>query len=184
MGVASLPLAGTVFVAFPEVNGAPVAAGPFPQPAVVVGTRSLAIPPGERVASATISGFWGTTDEGKSTAGVDVLVDGFLVAQCVKPDPNCYLGDGAARAWSHVFTASELAALDDGIVTVSAVQTSDLHVRLGVTTLVITTAKPVVVVPPPPVPTPVPALSPAGLLALLMGLAAAGMLALRGRGRS
>jgi hypothetical protein len=62
--------------------------------------------------------------------------------------------------------------LNDGVATLSAVQTSEQNVRLGISTLIVTTA------PPPTVPT----LSPAALAAMLAAVAAAGMLALRRRG--
>ena len=59
--------------------------------------------------------------------------------------------------------------MNDGTATMTAVQTSDLRIRLGASTLVIETV-PLTIVP---------TLSPFGLLALLAAMAVAGMLALR-----
>jgi hypothetical protein len=164
--------AAPILVVFPEVDGPTLTpSGPYPQPPLAVATRTFTIPVGERVVGATMSGYWGTNALPKSTAGVDVLLDGVLVAQCVKDNPGCFTGDGGQRPWSHTFTEGELTVLDNGVASLTVVQTSEQNVRLGISTLIITTA------PPPAVPT----LSPAGLAGLLVALAAAGMLALRRR---
>jgi hypothetical protein len=169
---ATLAMAGNVLVAFPEFNGAPVTLnGPFPQPAQTVATRTFTIPEGERVVSAYISGYWGSSVDPDSTAGVEVKLDGYTVASCNKPDPGCYTGDQGRRQWSHTLTEVEMSALNDGTATLTVVQTSDVSVRLGVTTLYIETG----------VPPSIPALSPLSLLALLAGMAAAGALALQRR---
>ena len=171
---AGLASAATVLVAFPEVNGPPfTVSGPFPQ-LLNVATRTFTVPDGERVVSASISGHWGSSGDPNSTAGVVVSIDGIEVASCAKPDPSCWTGDSGQRPWSHVFTAEEMLTLNDGAATMSAVQTSDERVRLGVSTLIIETA-------PPPV---VPTLSPAGLGALLTLMLGAGALLLRRRARS
>ena len=172
---AGLASAATVLIAFPEVNGpAFTVSGPFPQPPLNVATRTFAIPSGERVVSASISGYWGSSGDPNSTAGVVVSVDGVEVARCVKPDPSCWTGDAGQRSWSHVFTAQEMLVLNDGAATMSALQTSDERIRLGVSTLLIETAQPPVV----------PTLSPAGLGALLTLMLGAGALLLRRRARS
>jgi hypothetical protein len=192
----SLAAAATIVVTFPELNGAAIDS-PFPQPPVTVGAQALSIPAGDRIVSARISGFWGTSAKPDSTAGVSVLLDGVEVARCEKPDPGCWLGDSGQRPWQHTFTASELPALNGGTATLTAVQTSDEFVRLGVSTLVIDTAPIPVIDPPvppvidPPVPpvidpgpvSVVPTLSPLGLLALLAAMAIAGMVAVKRRRR-
>jgi hypothetical protein len=167
-----LASAATVLVAFPEVNGQPfTVAGPFPQPPLTVATRTFAIPSGDRVVAATISGYWGSSGDPNSTAGVTVAVDGVEVAKCVKPDASCWTGDAGQRPWTHTFTPEEMLVLNDGVATMTALQTSDERIRLGVATLIIETA------PPPGVPT----LSAAGLGALLTMMLAAGAVVLRRR---
>jgi hypothetical protein len=175
---AGLAAAATILVTFPEFNGPPHQADEsFPQPSVTVGTSPIAIPAGEKVVSAAISGFWGTKDDPDSTAGVDLFLDGIRVAQCVAPSTGCWVGTTGQRPWSHTFTVSELVKLNDGSATFTAVQTSGLRIRLGETTLAVQTAL------PPPVgiaaPEVVPTLGPPGLLALLAVMAAAGVIALR-----
>jgi len=169
---ATFAMAGNILVAFPEFNGSPVTInGPFPQPGQIVATRTFTIPDGERVVSAYITGYWGSSVDPDSTAGVEVKLDGYIVATCEKPDPGCYAGDVGRRQWSHTLTDVEMTALNDGKAVLSVVQTSDVSVRLGVTTLYIETG----------VPPSVPALSPMALFALLAGMAAAGAIALRRR---
>ena len=162
LAAAGLAAAATSIVAFPEVNGPANQSGPFPQPPIVVATRTFTVPEGEQVVSAEISGAWGSSGDPNSTAGVNVLVDGIVVATCVKPDPACWSGDVGQRPWTYKFKSAELQALNDGAATMSAVQTSDLSVRLGVSTLIVETAVPPIV----------PALSPFGIAALALMVAA------------
>jgi hypothetical protein len=166
---AGLAAAATIVVAFPEFDGPPIPDGPFPQSPVTIGAQTFSIPAGDRIASAVISGFWGTSTKPDSTAGVTVFLDGVEVARCEKPDTGCWIGDMGQRSWQHTFTQPELLPLRDGTATMTAVQTSDLYIRLGVSTLVIETV-PLAIVP---------TLSPLGLLALLAAMAVAGMLAVK-----
>ena len=136
MLAASVAAAATIVVSFPEFNGAPFDSG-FPLPPVAVGTQTFSIPAGDRIVSAAISGFWGTTTKPDSTAGVTVFLDDVEVARCEKPDPGCWLpGDSGQRAWRYTYTAPQLVSLNDGAATLTAVQTSDAFIRLGVSTLV------------------------------------------------
>ncbi len=161
--------AADIFATFPEVNGPSFTiAGPFPQPPLAVATKTFSIPAGERVVAASISGTWGSSGDPDSTSGVTVFVDGIVVAKCTKPDPSCFSGDQGQRPWSYTFTQGDLSQLADGKATLSVVQTSEISVRLGVSTLVVQTA-------PPPI---VPTLPPSGLAALALLLAAAGAYAL------
>jgi hypothetical protein len=159
-------MAAVIVVTFPEVNGATHVIGdPYPLPPVTVATSTFSIPAGEQVVSATASGFWGSTANPLSTAGVNVLLDGVLVAQCVKPDTGCWANGAGQRPWS--FNYGTAGTLQDGSVTMTYVQTSEAIVRLGVTTLTIVTAPRVSV----------PTLSPwmmAALVLLLAGMAAFG----------
>jgi len=168
---AGSPAAATLVGTFPELQN-PLSFEvvlPFPHPAVTVGSVLYSIPLGERVVAAKISGFWGTNQNPAATAGVDVLVDGVLVARCVKNEAGCWEPAADQRPWSHIFAESELKVLNDGVATLTAMQTSEFTVQLGVSTLIIETG------PPPAVPT----LSPLGLLFLLAGVATMGALAIR-----
>src|SRR5215510_9893018 len=82
--VAQCAWADTIEVTFPELQNPPTfsVAGPFPQPSVQVATVGFAIPHGSRIVAAQVSGFWGSSSVSESTAGVDVLLDGVLIAQC------------------------------------------------------------------------------------------------------
>ena len=133
--------AGTLVLTFPESSNTPSfsVAGPFPQPPLNVGTVNFTVPIHERVVAASISGFWGTTDRPEATAGVDVFLDGVLVARCLKPSSDCWEGHPGQRSWSYTLTEQELKVLNDGSAKLTAVQTSDDTVRLGVTTLIVQT---------------------------------------------
>lgn len=166
---ASFAAAATAIqIDFAEVNGPSVSVPPFPTLNVAQVTPPVSLPANERIASATISGYWGSVDYPFSTAPVDVFLDGVLVAQCLASDP-CTVDESGQRAWSHTFTAAELLQLQPENPQLTASQKDKFRVRLGASTLVLETA---------PVPT-VPTLSPLGLLALLAAMAAASAFALR-----
>ena len=166
---ATLAAAATIRLEFAEVNGQAVSVAPFPTLNVPQITPPAAIPAGERVVAARVWGWWGTFDYPDSTAPVDVFLDGILVAQCKALDP-CWADDRSGRIeWSHVLTPEELARLQPLNPQLSVVQKDPLTVRLGASTLIMETA------PPPAVPT----LAPAGLLALLAAMGAAGAYVLR-----
>jgi hypothetical protein len=172
---AGLAGAAPVYLQFPEYTGPSVPAGPYPQPPVEVGTETFAIPPGEVVIAATVSGFWGAPGgDPNSTAGVDVMLDGVTVAQCAKDDPSCYDYGVPMRPWTYTLTPAEMSRLNDGIAKLTVVQTSELKVNIGVTTVKIETGPPAGI----------PATSPLGLLALFGAMSAVGALMLRRRGRS
>ncbi len=166
---ATLAAAATLQLEFAEVNGQAVAAAPFPTLNVPQITPPVTVPADERVVSARVWGWWGTFDYPDSTAPVDVFLDGILVAQCKAFDP-CWTDDRSGRIeWSHVLTPDELLRLRPWNPQLTVVQKDQLTVRLGASTLIMETA------PPPAVPT----LAPAGLLALLAAMAAAGAYVLR-----
>ncbi len=99
--------------------------GPY-DPPTVVGTFNILA--GDT--SATISGFFGDSLSGTS-AGVDVYLGSILVAQCVEFSA-CYT---SGASWSDTLSAADLASLGTGPVNLTAVETSQFYVRLGVTTL-------------------------------------------------
>lgn len=166
---AGLAVAATAIqIDFAEVNGPSVSVPPFPALNVAQVTPPVSLPAGERIASATISGYWGSVDYPFSTAPVDVFLDGVLVAQCLPSDP-CAVDASGQRGWSHTFTAGELLQLQPENPAFTVAQKDKFRVRLGASTLILETA-PVQVVP---------TLSPLGLVALLAAMAAAGAFVLR-----
>ncbi|MBL8311623.1 MAG: IPTL-CTERM sorting domain-containing protein [Burkholderiales bacterium] len=170
---ASLAAAAATFtVTFPEVDGTINSSG-FPLPSVTAATVTLPIPAGQVITGATASGFWGSTTFATSTAGVDVFVDGVRIAQCVKPDAGCYSSGSGQRPWSYTYSAAQLGTLGDGSATLTYVQTSESVVRLGTTTLTITTTDAVV-----------PTLNDTALLALSLLVGLGAFAALRARRRT
>jgi hypothetical protein len=110
-----------------EYNGAAINADPGPyDPPTVIGTFNILA--GD--ASATISGFFGNSVIGNSS-GVQVFLGSILVGECVE-FTACYT---TGAAWTDTLSAAQLASLGTGPVNVTAVQTSQFVVRLGVTTL-------------------------------------------------
>jgi hypothetical protein len=93
-------------------------------------------------ASATISGFFGNSvfsnssgvDVYLASAGAEKHID-LLVAQCIEGPGACYTGS-TSTMWSYTLTGAQLASLGTGFVDLSALQTSQFVVRLGVTTQV------------------------------------------------
>jgi hypothetical protein len=101
-----------------------------------VGTFQFTIPDGEQISAALLEGTFGNSGA-MSSAPVDLRLDGVLVAQCMDAQP-CTMSD-VAVPWSHGFSLHELAVLADGMATLGAEQLGGLMVRLGETTLTITT---------------------------------------------
>jgi hypothetical protein len=123
----------------PEFNGAffPETA-PYPLPSVEVGSFSFAIPPGSVIVSASLSGTFGNSVVGNS-AGVNVFFDGVPVASCA-PYASCWDPDTViAEVWTYALAPGDLALLADGVGVLTAVQTNEFVIRLGVTTLTIET---------------------------------------------
>ncbi|MGH9794660.1 MAG: PEP-CTERM sorting domain-containing protein [Candidatus Acidiferrales bacterium] len=134
-------------VSLPEFNGTPIgSAGPFPQPSVTVGIFTFLIPPGDVITAAVLTGTFGNSSSqfNGSSAGVDVFLNGLLVAQCVI-GTQCWTGPGP-NAWSFTLSPSQLALLGSGSATLTAIQTSQTTIRLGVTNLTVATTT---VVPEP-----------------------------------
>ncbi len=135
--------ATVITVTFPAFTDNNFYSGPFPRPQINLGTRSFVIPTGERISSATIEGSIGPTGcDGPcfGTGGVVLRLNAIEVASCVgSNDRACGFGNGLPAFWQHGFSDSELAALNVGSATLSEVQTSAGSMRLGVTTLTITT---------------------------------------------
>jgi hypothetical protein len=143
LALASQNLGASVITSvLPEFNGNGYGVGdPYPLPAVTVGTFTYTIPPGEWIIAATISSTFGNSETG-STAGVDYYLDGLMVAQCL-PHAACWTGPGP-NPWAYVFSPAEFGLLADGSADLTAVQTNEYAIRLGVSTLEITTASGVI----------------------------------------
>jgi hypothetical protein len=140
VGATALAAAGvaqaTVYTStLPEFSSAGYTpAGPFPRPAVTVGTFSYSIPAGEQIVGATISGRFGNSLSGTS-AGADLYLNGWPVGQCIRFGP-CYF-QGAS--WSQTFSWLAWPLLGHGSAVLTVVQTSEFFVRLAPTTLTIVT---------------------------------------------
>lgn len=136
---APLAAARTIVLTFPAYSG-PVIESGFPAPVTTVGQQWLDLPAGEAITAATISGSWGNMEWPQGTAGVDVMLEGLRVARCVKPDPNCWGPTPGQIPWSRQLSLAERMALKPGTISLAAMQTSDTRLRLGQTTLTITTS--------------------------------------------
>jgi hypothetical protein len=110
--------------------------GPFPLPAVTVGTFNYTIPSGVHLTSATILGTFGNAAYPNSS-GVDVYAGGILVGSCPTWPAHlvpCNTAD-TPTAWSFNFPSSDFPLLTSGSVSLTAVQTSGNVIRLGDSTL-------------------------------------------------
>src|SRR5689334_7869403 len=119
-----------ITVTLPNYIGPVVGAAPFP--ALTIGTFNYTLLPGETIGAAQISGTWGNSSRPQSSAGVDLSVDGILVAQCIKPQ-TCWL-DAAPDLvpWSFTFsTPSHFSLLGDGHAQLTGQMTSEVQVYLG-----------------------------------------------------
>jgi hypothetical protein len=137
--VASLggrPAHAQIVLTLPDFSGPFIGpAGPFPQPPLTVGTFAYAIPAGQSITSATVAGAWGNAQQAFATAGVDVFLDGILVARCLPLAPDCWELGAPLRRWTFTFGPAQLAALADGSALLTAVQTNNDVIRLGQPTL-------------------------------------------------
>ena len=104
--------------------------------ACAVGTFAIALPAGETIASAALAGTFGNSSA-TSSAPVQVFLDGALVATCRDVDP-CF-DSQVPVAWSFDLAPADFALLADGSAALSALRTGGQVVRLGETTLTVTT---------------------------------------------
>jgi len=103
----------------------------FPLPGVSLGIFTT----GTGVTSATIHGTWGTAAFPSTTAGLDLFLDGILVASCAEFEVGCYESAPAFAPWSYTFSGAELSIFADGAAELIAVQTSPFRMRIGDPTL-------------------------------------------------
>jgi len=125
--------ASTITIVIDEFNGEFFdITDPYPRGPVTIGTFSFSLPSDRRIVSAVITGSFGNSVQ-KTSAGVDLSLDGVQVASCVKPQP-CW-ADPPIDEWS---AAVPLSVLQDNIAVLTGVQTSEYVVRTGAATLTIT----------------------------------------------
>jgi opacity protein-like surface antigen len=101
-----------------------------------VGTFNYVIPVGQTIVSALFESSFGNSVVDSSSTGT-VSLDGITVGACAGPGNPCWDGPGAAISYS--FLASEFAALADGSANLVYNQTDCCVIRLGKSTLTITT---------------------------------------------
>ena len=130
--IATAAQAGTISMTLPEYNGA----GSYPA-TETVGTFSFAVPVGETIVGAVISGQFGNSSV-SSTAVQTVMADGIAVATC--PDTSAFCWNTGPEAWSYTFAPSQFGIFADGSVVVTDYQPDCCIIRLGETTLTLTTA--------------------------------------------
>lgn len=138
-------LLATVIRVVPEYNGQGFSENTaFPLPPVQVGTFSFAQElQGVAIGSATISGTFGNSTVPHSAA-VDLFLDGIRIGSTAE------FSRGPLVPWARTISGPELAVLQDGVAELTAIQNSDVAIRLGMTRLQITTSA----TPPSPNPTP------------------------------
>lgn len=135
-GVNAPAQAATINASLPEFNSTESAPDTtYPLEPVTVGSFSYAIPKGEAITSAVISGIFGNTTV-NSSAGADLFLDDISVGQCLKGG-TCF---SATTPWSYSFKPENFSALADGVAELTANQTSEYNVRLGETNLTVQTA--------------------------------------------
>jgi hypothetical protein len=110
-----------------QYNGTGVFYDPGPyQPPTIVGTFNIL----SGDTGITISGTFGNSTVG-SSSGANLFLGSLLVGQCTETGA-C---DSAIVPWSDTLTAAQIASLGTGIVDFTVVQTSEVVIRLGTTTL-------------------------------------------------
>lgn len=137
---ASLCAAGTVTLTLPDVDGIEYDSG-FPIDLGVVGTFTYSIPAGDVITSATIGGYWGTSEYPISTAGFNMVIDDVTYTGCV-PYAACWYNSTGQRPFADSIPSSEFAFLAGGSVPLDIVQTNERIVRYGSPTLTVNYAVP------------------------------------------
>ena len=103
---------------------------------VTVGTFLFSIPGTETITGATIDGQFGNSSV-SSTAVQDVFADGIAVASC--PTTSSFCWTTGPEAWSFTFAPVDFGIFADGSVILTDNQTDCCVIRLGESTLTITT---------------------------------------------
>lgn len=109
---------------------------PFPTPEQTVGVYTLPALDPSSITSAAISGTWGNSIVPNS-APTQVFLDGILIATLVHGDDAEY--SQVPTPWNFTFSPADYAIFADGTATLTAIQTAEQIIRLGDTTLRIST---------------------------------------------
>ena len=125
----SVVSASTYTLTWPEVN----ACGTWPC-TFDAGTMSF---PAGTVVSAVFSSTFGNSTV-PNTAIMSVFVNGVDVGDCASASDPCW-GAGSPTPFTYVYTAGDLASLNSGLADLTINQTDCCVIRLGVSTLVVTT---------------------------------------------
>jgi hypothetical protein len=136
IGLSANASAGVVTATLADINGPTNTTG-FPIVIGSFGPFTYALPSGNTIVSATLSGTYGTPAYPWSTAGFDAIVDGTSVTVCAPFDPSCWFDGAPFRAFSIPLPSSLFAALYDGSATLTISQTNQFTVRYGSPTLTI-----------------------------------------------
>jgi hypothetical protein len=162
IGTASNANAATIKVTLPEYSGVDLSAGPFPELNIGTFDFTSQLTPGEHIVSAKISGQWGNSTLFTSAHNY-ISIDDIIVAY--SGEPKYYnVFNTAFTPWSYDFEKSELSIFNEGKAVMKSQMLSPFIVRLGETTLELTTE-------------PTPAPEPSSMVLGLMGLSS--MLGLR-----
>ncbi len=136
--IPALLSAVTIISSLPDFNGPSRGSG-FPASPDTVGTFTFVIPAGQTIASASLSGTWGTAANSTSTAGFDMYLAGTLIGGCPPNDAGCWQSGAPYRPFSFSVPSSVFVALSGGSGELTAIQTNQTTIRLGTPTLTIET---------------------------------------------
>ena len=128
--------ADTLTVTWGEVNGL-VFQPPLPY-TQDAGSVPFSVPAGQSIVGAVFTSTFGNSVF-PNTAEINVFVNGILVGSCSSFLDPCFEG-ASPTLFSYTFTSTDLLALGSGAADLSITQVSNNIIRLGPSTLTITTA--------------------------------------------
>src|SRR5215470_17028966 len=134
--------ADTLTVTWGEVNGPDLFPGFFTG-TIDAGAMPFTIPSGQTIVGAIFSSTLGNSnplDFDGSTAVMTVDVNGVQVGSCPDKSSPCWIGTGSPIPFTYTFTSADLLALGSGTADLTITQTDCCVIRLGASTLVITTS--------------------------------------------
>ncbi len=109
----------------------PFSFGPFPAAPLTVGTFSFSLPAGQSIFSAILRGSLGGPGGNVGTAPLQLFLDGLMVAECTVEAP-CFRN---RTPFSFAFAPDQFSVLDDGMATLTAVQTGPFVMKVSNATL-------------------------------------------------
>jgi PEP-CTERM motif len=125
--------ADTITLSWGEQNGT----GTLPF-TIDAGTLAFTVPTGQSIVGAVFSSTLGNSTI-PNTAVMNVFVNGVLVGACLPGDPVCATS-AVPTPFSYTYTTADLLSLATGLADLTITQTDCCVIRLGDSTLVITTA--------------------------------------------